>query len=55
MVQMVRTGRGMVIVEIAPTHCPHGHRLAPPNVQVFFGVRPGLPISLAGGRGLEDG
>lgn len=30
------TGNGMEIVEVAPTHCPNGHRLAYPNVMVSW-------------------
>jgi hypothetical protein len=40
------TGRGAEVRELAPTHCPNGHELKPPNVQAFH-----LPCSCAGPEG----
>jgi hypothetical protein len=32
----VPTGRGQQTRQTAPTHCPNGHELRPPNVQVTY-------------------
>lgn len=34
--QLEATGRATEIREIAPTHCPNGHELRPPNVRVGY-------------------
>jgi len=40
------TSNGHQVVEVAPTHCPNGHALKRPNVQIGY-----LPCSCADGRG----
>jgi hypothetical protein len=41
MTKTIPTGRTPhELVEIAPTHCPNGHRLGPGQVLVGYGVRP---------------
>jgi hypothetical protein len=46
MPRLVPTGRGLEVVEVRPETCVNGHRLKPPNVQVFS-----LPCSCSGPRG----
>jgi hypothetical protein len=35
-VELRRTGRGQELVEVAPSQCPNGHRLAPHEVLVAY-------------------
>lgn len=36
----IPTGRGHEVRLVAPTACPDGHPLAPPNVQLLYDVAP---------------
>lgn len=44
------TGVGSTIRETSPTHCPQGHALVPPNVQVIWGSPGDLSDRVVGAR-----